>query len=49
MILVSLGGKAALPSAATGLSAACDCGISSSYSLTIILYLINVNVMFSVI
>ena len=34
---MSRGGWAALPRGAMGLAAVCDCGISRSYSLTIIL------------
>ena len=36
VFLVSRGGWAALPRGAAGLSAVCDCGISLSYSLTIL-------------
>ena len=34
--MVSRGGWVALPHSAMGLSAVCDCGISLSYSLTIL-------------
>ena len=40
---MSYDGWAALPRGATGLSAVCDCGISWSYSLTILDDLLNID------